>query len=147
MRKRTLFTDRRRSDRASKNKASMNGETSVVEFPVALRFLLMFLPCHAREGVSSPRGLPGLCPAPQPLRTAPRRGARGRSRAGCGAQREGRLSLGKLAGKRNKNKMQTFVRTHDSRLRCFTGERVTVTAAAGDLLWRWLWRGSRRPGG
>lgn len=32
----------------------MNGETSAVEFPVALCFLFMFLSCHAYEGVSSP---------------------------------------------------------------------------------------------
>lgn len=54
MRKRTLVTDRRQRGRASENNASMNGETSVVEFPVALCFLFMFPSCHVYEGVSSP---------------------------------------------------------------------------------------------
>lgn len=66
-----LFTDIRQSDRASKNNASMNGETSVAKFPVALRFLFMFLSCHAYEGVSSPQGFLGALHSPACLGRCP----------------------------------------------------------------------------
>lgn len=150
MRKRTLFTDVRHSDGTSKNNASMNGETSVTEFPVALCFLFMFLSCHTYKGVSSPQGFlgalhspacldwclwpqRGLCCSRLPSTTAPlhlssmrcssqaaddgaRRDAEGQGKGTLTkhGHKCGLFSLGKLAEKRNKSKIQTFIRANDS---------------------------------